>query len=101
MTNEQKTEAPKSTNPFTQVDPMAYWTQSQQAFQKLMSEAHGRAQAFADQYATLEAQMISRAQGAVATWAQLTQEAIAYGAQLSTEARKLSVETMKKMGVAA
>ena len=86
---------------FGQFDPMTFWAQSQQQFQKMMSDAHGRATAFAEQYAALESQMISRAQGAVANWAQLTQEAIAYAAQLSAEARKLSIETMRKMGVAA
>lgn len=86
---------------YPQFDAMSYWTQSQQSFQKMMSDAYTRAQAFAEQYATLEAQMVSRAQGAVANWAQLTQEAIAYGAQLSAEARKISVETMKKLGVVA
>ncbi len=86
---------------FPNIDPMAYWTQSQQSFQKIVGDAYSRAQSFAEQYAALEAQMIARAQGAVSNWAQLAQEAIAYGAQLSAEARKLSVETMRKMGFSA
>lgn len=82
-------------------DPMAYWTQSQQTFQKLVTESYARAQSFAEQYAALETQMISRAQGAVSNWAQLAQDAIAYSAQLSAEARKLGFETARKMSVGA
>jgi hypothetical protein len=40
--------------------------------------------------------MVARAQGAVAGWAQLAQDAIAYSAQLSAQARKLGFETAKK-----
>jgi len=97
---------PESAFPFPQslwpsFDPMAYWTQSQQAFQKLVTDSYARAHSFAEQYAALETQMISRAQGAVANWAQLTQDAIAYSAQLSAEARKLGFETARKMSVGA
>jgi len=115
-----KAETPKTepaANPFASMfgafDPTAYWTQSQQVFQKLMSDAAwmqpqaamgklvgdavGRAQAFADHCATLETQMVTRAQAAVTSWAQLTQDAIAYGAQLSAEARKLGLETLRKV----
>ena len=100
-----RTEAPKvepfPQNPFSSFDPMAYWTQSQQVFQKLVTDSYTRAHSFADQYAALETQMIARAQGAVASWAQLAQDAIAYGAQLSSEARKLGFETARKMSVGA
>jgi hypothetical protein len=111
MSNEAKktTEIPKSEktdtafpqNLFASFDPMAYWTQSQQTFQKLASESYNRAHSFADQYAALEAQMIARAQAAIASWAQLAQDAIAYGAQLSSEARKMGVETVRKMSAGA
>ncbi len=100
-----KTDLPKTEgakvdpNPFAAFDPMAYWTASQQAFQRAVTDAYGRAQTFADQYATLEAQFVARAQGAVANWAQLTQDAIAYAAQLSAEARKLGFETARKISV--
>jgi hypothetical protein len=113
MSNEQKkTEAPKAQqqpaaempfpqNLFASFDPMAYWTQSQQVFQKLVTDSYARAHSFAEQYAALETQMISRAQGAVSNWAQLAQDAIAYSAQLSAEARKLGFETARKMSVGA
>jgi len=104
-TQSPKTETPKTeTNPFASFasfDPMAYWATSQQTFQKAMADAYGRAQSFADQYAALESQYVVRAQGAVANWAQLAQDAIAYSAQLSGEARKLGFETAHKMGVGA
>ena len=82
-------------------DPSGMWAQGQQAFATLMTDAAGRWQAFADQYAAVEQQVSTHAQTAVASWAQLAKDAIAYGAQLSAEARKLSVETAKKMGVSA
>lgn len=97
-----KTELPKfDTNPFAAFDPMMFWTASQQNFQKMMADAQGRAQAFADQYAALESQYVSRAQTAVANWAQLAQEAIAYGAQLSAEARKIGFETARRFSAGA
>ena len=65
---------------FGAFDPMAAWT-------KLATESFARMSAFADQY--------------TATCAQLSQDALAYGFQLSTEARKLSVDAMKKFTVAA
>ena len=102
---ETKTEFPKAEPnpfaPFAALDPMAYWTASQQTFQKMLLDAYGRAQAFAEQYAAMEGQFVSRAQQAVQNWAQLTNEALAYGAQLSAEARKLSFETARRMGVGA
>ncbi len=82
-------------------DPMAAWTQGQQVFGKLMTDSLTRWQSFADQYAAIEQQVASHATTAVNHWAQLAKDAIAYGQQLSSEARKLSVETAKKMGVTA
>ncbi len=118
-------------NPFAAFDPMAYWAQSQQMFRDAMTEAQktaasfanryaaldpsaywtsfrdtmtttgARAHAAADQYAVLEAQLIDRAQAAVATWAQLAHDALGYGAQLSVEARKLGTDAARKMGASA
>ena len=82
-------------------DPIAMWTQTQQAFASLWTETYGRATSFSEQYATQEKEMITKAQGAVATWSQLAQDAIAYSGQLSAEARKLGFETAKKMSVGA
>lgn len=100
-TEAPKTEAPKHDNPFASFDPIAYWTAVQQAFQRMTTDTQGRVQAFAEQYGALEAQLVQRAQGAVATWAQLTHEAIAYGAQLSAEARKLGLDAYRKMSAGA
>jgi hypothetical protein len=52
---------------------------------------------FVDQFTTLEAQMMSRARQAIEAWAQLAQDALAYSAQLSAQARKLGLETARKM----
>jgi|SRR5215813_10668805 len=92
---------PNPFTPFTSFDPFAFWASSQQAFAKMMTDGYGRAQAYADQYAAFESQLLQRAQAAVATWAQLTQEAIAYSGQLSAESRKIGLEAMKKMGFTA
>src|SRR5262249_14905362 len=97
-----KTET-KAETPFTlpSFDPMAFWVASQQTFQKTMADAIGRTQSFTDQYAAFEKDMVTRAQAAVANWAQLAQEAIAYSAQLSAEARKLSMDACRKMAAGA
>ncbi len=84
-------------NPFSNFDPMGAWTQGQQAFQQMLADAYGRMTSFADEYASLESQFVTRAQGAVQSWAQLTTDAIAYGAQLSAQARKVSLENAKKL----
>jgi hypothetical protein len=99
-----KTAPSTPANPFTSIpsfDPMAMWSQSQAAFTKMINDSLTRWQSFGDQYAAVEAQVASHAQTAVTQWAQLAKDAIAYGQQLSAEARKLSVETAKKMGVSA
>jgi hypothetical protein len=53
------------------------------------------------QYVELEQQLVERAHLAVATWAQLANDAITYGARLSGEARKLGADAAKKMGATA
>lgn len=88
-------------NPFTAFDPMTAWTASQAAFQKMFTDAQSRAQAFVDEYASLEAQMLARAKTAIETWSQLAQEALAYSAQLSAQARKLGLDTARKMSAGA
>jgi hypothetical protein len=103
-TETKKTESPKTDasafaafTTFPQLgafDPMAAWS-------KLVSESLARMTSFADHYAGLETQMMTRAQGAVASWAQMSQDAIAYGGQLSAEARKLGFEAWKKLATAA
>ena len=86
---------------FAQFDPMAAWTTAQANFTKMMNEAFERAQAWADELATVETQMYKRAQAAVDTWAQLARDSFAYSAQLSAQMMKLGVEAARKAGVAA
>jgi hypothetical protein len=90
-----------SSNPFASFDPMTAWTNAQQNFQKLMSEAYGRAQAWADEYATIEAQMFARANQAVDTWAQLAHDSLTYTANLSAQARKIGFDAVRKTGFGA
>jgi hypothetical protein len=85
------------TNPFATFDPMAMWTAQQQAFHKLITDAQGRAQAMAEEYAALEAQMVARARQAIETWAQLAQDAISYSSQLTAQARKIGLEAARKI----
>jgi hypothetical protein len=85
-----------SSSPF---DPAAFWSQGQQAFNKMVTESLARWQAFSEQYAAIESQVASQAQQAVASWAQLAKDAIAYGQQLSAEARKLAMDATKKMSI--
>lgn len=93
--------AETASNPFAaSFDPMAAWHASQQAFHQMMADGFAKMSSFADECAALEAQFITRAQGAVANWAQLAHDAIAYSAQLSAQARKLGLETARKMNVA-
>ncbi|MGE0399542.1 MAG: hypothetical protein AB7T06_22700 [Kofleriaceae bacterium] len=107
MSNEAKSTPPKTPNTeapfpsFAAFDPMQLWAQSQAQMQKMMSDATARWQSFADQYAQIEQQVSSHAQAAVTNWAQLAKDAIAYGVQLSAEARKLSLDTAKKLGINA
>ena len=92
-----KTTASSATPSFAGFDPMSMWTQGQQAFHQMMADAYGRMASFADEYAAMESQLVTRAQGAVHNWAQLTADAFAYGAQLSAQARKLGLENAKKL----
>jgi hypothetical protein len=116
--NTPKIETPKAeagkpgfTPPFMAFDPMQVWTigqqawqstqqawqASQEAFQKMIGDAFGRSQAFGDEVAALESQMVQRAHDAVDQWAKLAHDTINYGTQLSAQARKLGVETARKM----
>jgi hypothetical protein len=90
-----KTESPAMPS----FDPMAAFAASQQAVQQMMTDASGRARAFADDYAQLEAQLVARAKQAIDTWAKLAHDALAYSAQLTAEARKLGFDAARKMGV--
>ena len=76
---------------------MSAWTQGQQTFHQMMADTFGRMTSFAEEYASMESQLVTRAQGAISNWAQLTADAIAYGAQLSAQARKVGLENAKKL----
>ena len=85
-------------NPFMNLgsfDPMGYWAAAQQQFTKLAADAQGRAASFAEQCAAMESQLVVRTQQAIATFAQMTSDALGYVTQLSAEARKLAVVATK------
>lgn len=83
------------------MNPVTAWSTSQQAMRQMMTDSVNRAQAWGDEYAALEAQMLARANAAIDTWAQLAHDTLSYTAQLSAQARKLSVEAARKAGVGA
>jgi hypothetical protein len=83
MSNSNTTESSSNTGPF---DTAAAVTATQQAMHRML-----------EQYAQLEQQLLVRAKQAIETWAQLAQDALAYGAQLSAQARKLGLDTARKM----
>ena len=96
-----KTETAAPHKPFSAFDPMAAWTAGQATWQKFMTDAFARTQSWADEYASIEAQMFGRALQAVDTWAQLARDTLHYSQQLSHQARKLSFEAARKAGVGA
>ena len=83
---------------FAAADPMKMWEQTHQAWQKIFSDAQGQAQKWADEYASMEKQLFTRANQAVDTWSQLAKDSIAYTEQLSAQARKLGFEAARKAG---
>lgn len=100
MTTETKAD-PIGATPSAGFDPMAAWTQVQQSFHEMMKGAHDRAKTFTEEYATLEAQMFTRARTAIESWAQLANDAVGYSAELSAQARKLGLETARKVSAGA
>src|SRR5262245_32342439 len=96
-----KTEPAAAHNPFSAFDPMAAWTAGQATWHKMLTDAFNRAQAWSDEYASIEAQMYGRALQAVDTWAQLAKDTIQYSQQLSSQARKLGADAVRKAGVGA
>ena len=81
---------------FTGFDPAGAWGAAQQSWQKMISESFSRAQTWADEYASIEKQMLDRANEAVDTWAKVAHDTIAYSQQLTAQARKLGVEAARK-----
>lgn len=88
-------------NPFGAFDPLATWTATQQTWQKMMSDAYGRAQAWGEEYAQFEAQMFARTRTAIDTWAQLARDTVTYSEQLTAQARKLGFEVVRKASTGA
>ena len=83
---------------FAGSDPMKAWEQTQQAWQKMFSDAQGQAQKWADEYAQIEKQLFVRAGQAIDTWSQLAKDSLAYTEQLSAQARKLGFDAARKAG---
>ncbi len=81
-------------------NPFGAWTQTQASVQKIIGDSFVRTQVWSDEYVAQESQMVAKAHGAIDTWAQLAHDTINYSAQLSAQARKLSVEAARKAGFA-
>jgi hypothetical protein len=89
MSKTETTANPSMPMPKLDFDPQQMWA-------KFFTDAQARAQAFSEEYAQLEAQMMARAKQAIETWAQLAQDALAYSSQLSAQARKIGLEATRK-----
>ncbi len=89
------------TDKFSALDPMGYWSTFREAMTTARTQSAGVADKLDTQYSEIEQQLVERAHLAVATWAQLANDAISYGTRLSTEARKLGGDAAKKMGATA
>src|SRR4051812_29730593 len=70
---------------FNGFDPAGAWGVAQQTWQKMIGESFGRAQAWADQYASIEKQMFDRANEAVDTWAKVAHDTISYSQELTAQ----------------
>lgn len=81
---------------FNGFDPAGAWGVAQQTWQKMISDSFSRAQAWADECASIEKQMYDRANEAIDTWAKVAHDTIAYGQQLTAQARKLGFEAARK-----
>jgi hypothetical protein len=86
---------------FSALDPMGYWSSFRDAITNARTQSAGVADKLDSHYAEVETQLVERAHLAVATWAQLANDAISYGSRLSTEARKLGADAAKKVGASA
>ena len=77
-------------------DPFAQWGKVFETWQKLTDDSIARATAFYAEVEKAEAKRVERAESAIEEMAKLQKETIAYGAQLSAEIRKVSLEAMQK-----
>jgi hypothetical protein len=77
-------------------DPFAQWGKVFETFQKLTDDNIARATAFYTEVEKAEAKRVERAESAIEEIAKLQKETLAYGAQLSAEMRKVSLEAVKK-----
>jgi hypothetical protein len=91
---------PFANNPFMSAfsgfDPAGAWGVAQQTWQKMFSDSMTRAQAWADEYASIEKQMFDRANEAVDTWTKLAHDTISYSQQLTAQARKIGFDAARK-----
>ncbi|MCX5743113.1 MAG: hypothetical protein NT062_11535 [Proteobacteria bacterium] len=70
---------------------------AQQQMMSMWTDAASHGERLANQYAVVEKDLVARTQSTMAGWSQMAQDAVAYGAQLSTEGRKFGADTAKKM----
>jgi hypothetical protein len=78
------------------LDPFAQLSKAFEAWQKFAEDSFSRTQAFYAEVDKLEAKNAERAESAVQEMARLTKETLAYGAQMGSEWRKLSLESMQR-----
>jgi hypothetical protein len=76
-------------------DPFSQWGKVFETWQKLTDDSIARTTAFYAELEKAEAKRIERAESAIEEIAKLQKETVAYGAQLTAELRKVSLEAIK------
>lgn len=82
-------------------DPFAQWGKVFETWQKLTDDSVARANAFYAEVEKAEAKRVEHTENAIEELAKLQKESLAYGVQLGTEMRKMSLEAFKQITSAA
>ena len=78
------------------IDPMGNFEKAWDVWRKMTDDSIARMSAFYAEMDKVEAKNLERAEQAMNEAAKLTKDTLAYGAQLSAEWRKLSLDAIQK-----
>jgi hypothetical protein len=77
-------------------DAFSQWGKVFETWQKMAEESLVRANAFYSEIEKAEAKRVEHAESAIEEIAKLQKETVAYGAQMSAEFRKVSLEALQR-----
>jgi hypothetical protein len=77
-------------------DPFSQWGKMFEAWQQATDDTIARTNAFFAEVEKAEAKRLERAESVIEEMAKLQKETLAYGAQLGTEWRKVTIEAFQK-----